>query len=301
MIRRKFLLLGVLSTIALCASAAADEKLLFEKQSKFNHIYVTENEKGLRTLWFEEYGHQQTVVKPGDPDYIELDYAKVMPVGFTVVEEPKRVLIVGLGGGTLPTFFRKHYPQMKIDVVDIDPDVVDVAKKYFGFREDDNMKAYAQDGRKFIEEAKEPYDLIFLDAFSADSIPYDLVTREFLQAVRKAAGPKGVVVANLWERKVNPLYDSMVRTYQEVFEDVYVIDVKHDSGNLILMAAPRKLDLKKDDLVQRAKKIVKEKKYPMNLDEFIADGYQHEVEKNAKGIILLDKDKNKKPEEKKAA
>jgi spermidine synthase len=210
-------------------------------------------------------------------------------------------LIIGLGGGTLPSFYRKHYPQMKIDVVDIDPEVINVAKKYFDFREDDNMKAYAKDGRKFIEEAKEPYDIIFLDAFSADSIPYDLVTREFLQAVRKALGPKGVVVANLWDRTANDSYDNMVRTYQDVFDDVCTIDVKYDSHNIILMASSRKDDFKKDDLVKKAKQIVKDKKYPMNLDEFIAKGFQSESKKDPKAIILLDKDKNKPKAEKKAA
>jgi spermidine synthase len=305
MIRRRVFLFGVLTTFAFCLFARAEETLLYKKKSEFNDIYVTQNEKGLRTLWFEEWGHQQSVVKLGDPDFIDLEYARVMPLGFTMVEEPKRVLIVGLGGGTLPMFYRKHYPQMKIDVVDLDPEVINVAKNYFGFKEDDNMKAYAKDGRKFIEDAKEPYDIIFLDAFSADSIPYDLVTREFLQAVKKALGPKGVAVSNLWELKVNPFYYSMIRTYQDVFDDVCTVDVKHDSGNIILMASPRKDELKKDDLVARAKKIVADKKYPMKLDEYIADGYKHEVDKDPKAIILLDKDKKKNTEppkeEKKAA
>jgi spermidine synthase len=313
MIRRRFFQLGFFVAVALGAPLvvapalfAADapqpyDNLLYEKVSEFNHIYVTVNDRGLLTLWFEIGGTMQSVVKLGDPDFLELDYCKVMPAGFTIVEDPKRVLIVGLGGGTLPSFFRKHYPHLKIDVVDIDPDVIDVAKTYFGFREDDNMKVYAKDGRKFIEECKEPYDIIFLDAFGADSIPYDLVTREFLEAVRKAVGPKGVVTANLWDRTINGSYDNMVRTYQEVFDDVCTIDVKHDSHNIILMASPRKDDFKKDDLVQRAKKIVKDKKYPMNLDEFIAEGFRRESTKDPKATILMDKDKNKPKAEKKAA
>jgi spermidine synthase len=290
-----FFVLSVLCALSFCVSLRADENQIFEKQSKFNHIWVTENSenKAMRTLWFEVWGHQQSVVKLGDPDYIALDYVKVMPLGFTMVEEPKRVLIVGLGGGTLPMFYRKHYPKMKIDVVDLDPDVIDVAKKYFDFKEDENMKAYAEDGRKFIEQSKEPYDIIFLDAFSADSIPYALVTREFLQAVRKALTPKGVVVSNLWQFDVNKRYYSMITTYRDVFDDVCTVDVKHDSGNIILMASPRKDEFKKETLVQNAKKIVKEKNYPMKLDEFITNGYKHEVEKYPNAVVLLDKDKPK--------
>jgi spermidine synthase len=313
MIRRKCLVLGLLIVASLIAISNAEEEILFEKKSDFNSIIVSENDLGYRTLWFDNMGGaMQSVVKLGDVDDIFLGYAKVMPLGFTVIEEPKRVLIVGLGGGTLPMFYRKHYPNMKIDVVDIDPAVVDVAKRFFGFKEDENMKVYVDDGRKFIEKNKEPYDIIFLDAFSADSIPYDLATKEFLQLVRKAIGPKGIVIANIWETKYNALYDSMVRTYQEVFDDVYTVTVKHNSGNVIVLAMPYIKEITKNELVDRAKKVIKEKKYPMALDEFIADGYAHEVEKDAKGIVLLDKDKGKpveqlkgpaqpKPEEKKKA
>jgi len=69
-----------------------------------------------------------------------------MVLGLAFVEQPKRVLIVGLGGGTIPSLLRKHYPKMTIDVVDIDPDVVAVAKKYFGFHEDDAMHVRVADG-----------------------------------------------------------------------------------------------------------------------------------------------------------
>jgi spermidine synthase len=301
MFRRKFLLLGVLAVLSLVVVSSAEDKVLYEKQSDFNYIIVSENEKGLRTLWFDDMGGaMQSVVKPGDPDEIVLGYAKVMPLGLTVIEEPKRVLIVGLGGGTLPMFLRKHYPKMQIDIVDIDPAVVEVAKKYFGFKEDDNMKAYVKDGRKFIEENKDPYDIIFLDAFGADNIPYDLATKEFLQGVRKAVGPKGIVIANIWDTAYNKLFDSMVRTYQDVFDDVYTVAVKHGSGNVIVLALPRKEELKKDFLVQQAKKIEKDKKYPMALNEFIADGYKHEIEKDPKGVVLLDKNKGKPAEQTKA-
>ena len=151
---------------------------------------------------------------------------KAMPVGLAFVKEPKRVLIVGLGGGTIPGFLHKHYPETSIDAVDIDPDVVDVAKRFFGFREDATMKAHVTDGRRFIEECKEPYDVIFLDAFGSDSIPYHLATREFLQAVRRATKPDGVVLGNVWSSSINRLYDSMVRTYQATFDELYIFDVR---------------------------------------------------------------------------
>ena len=237
MITRPILPVALLTLFSLLNIASAEKKILYDKESRYNTIRVVEDEEGLRTLQFREYGARQSVAKVDDPDHIELAYARVMPIGLAFVEEPKRILIVGLGGATIPRLLHKHYPRTVIDVVDIDPDVVYVAKRFFGFREDATMHAYAEDGRRFIERCKEPYDIIFLDAFDADSIPYSLATREFLVAVRKALTPTGIVVANVWSSSSNPLYDSMVRTYQDVFEQLHVVEVS-GVGNRILIALP---------------------------------------------------------------
>ena len=293
MIRHKLLLLGLLATCALCVSVSADPKVLYEKESPYNTITVTEDDQGLRTLSFERGTVRQSVVKVGDPDHVELAYAKVMPVGLAFVKKPQRVLIVGLGGGTIPSFLHKHYPNMTIDVVDIDPDVLDVAKRFFGFRETPTMHAYVADGRRFIEECRNPYDIIFLDAFGSENIPYHLATREFLQAVRRALSPQGIAVGNIWSSYSNPLHDSMVRTYRDVFDELYILDVR-GAGNEILVAVPRKGKIRQADLAQRASRISKEKHFPFDMGEGVAYGYRHAGEDDSRGRILTDKDKPKK-------
>jgi spermidine synthase len=290
--RRYFALFGLLAvaTAALVAPAATEEKVLYEKKSPYSTIIVTEDEQGLRTLMFDRNGVRQSVVKPGDPDHLELAYAKVMPVGCAVVDEPRRVLIVGLGGGTVPSFLRKHFPKMTIDAVELDPDVVDVAKRFFGFREDAAMHAYVKDGRKFIEDCRQPYDIIFLDAFGSDSIPYSLATQEFLVSVRKALAPKGIVVANIWNRGSNELYDSMLRTYQEVFDDLYAVEVR-GVGNEIVIGLKQKGNLTREELVRRAAKLSKDRKFPHDMGPLVEAGFRHDAEKNADGKVLRDKDK----------
>ena len=235
---RLFTLAGLTAVVAACGVVLAAETTLYRKASPYTTIVVTEGEGGLRTLRFGDDDARQSVVKVGDPDHVELQYAQAMPIALAVAPDPQRVLIVGLGGGTIPSLLRKHYPRLAIDVVDIDPGVVEVAKEFFGFREDAAMHVYVEDGRRYIEKCKRPYDIIFLDAYGSDNIPYDLATKEFLQAVRRAIGPKGVVAGNVWSSRNNPLYDAMVRTYQEVFDDLYVVDAK-ESGNRILLALPR--------------------------------------------------------------
>src|SRR5208282_6398692 len=171
-----------------------------------------------------------------------------------MVPQPQRVLIVGLGGGSLPSLLRKHYPRMTIDVVDIDPDVVEVAKKFFGFREDAAMHVYVEDGRRFIEKCRQPYDIIFLDAYGPENIPYDLATKEFLLAVRRAVVPKGVVAGNVWSQSTNSLHDAMLRTYQEAFDDLYVINVMNRE-NEVFLALPRKITIDGADFARRASRL----------------------------------------------
>jgi spermidine synthase len=251
---------------------AAQSRILFETNSAYNTIVVTEDQEGLRTLSFERNGARQSVVKVGDPDHLELPYARAMLVSLAMVRDPARVLVVGLGGGTLPMFLRRHYPAATIDAVDIDPGVVEVAKAYFGFREDERMRAYVRDGRAFIEQCDRPYDLILLDAFGSDSIPRALTTREFLESVRRALTPRGMAVANLWSQASNPLYGSMVRTYEVVFAQLYRLDVP-GAGNVILFALPRREAYTRDELESQARELAREWRVAFDLGQIVRYGF----------------------------
>src|SRR5712692_445499 len=287
---RRYLHVGLSALAALSVLACAAETVIYEKPSHYNTIVVTEDSNGLRTLLFERGGSRQSVVKPGDPDHLELPYARVALAGLALCEEPRRILVVGLGGGTLPTFLRKHYPSAAIDVAEIDPDVVDVAKKLFGFREDERMRAHVGDGRRFIENVPQPYyDIIYLDAFGAHNVPEHLTTQEFLQAVRRAIMPSGVVVGNVWRPSSNPLHDSMVRTYQEVFDEVFILDVPGDVNN-ILLTLPRKQRLTQSELALLARNVSTAKQFRFDLGEQVEYGFFHAREKDRKGRVLRDSD-----------
>ena len=291
MIRRPFpaVFFACAALAALVAFAHADPKVLYERASAYSTIVVTEEAPGVRVLRFGRDGVRQSVVKLGDPDYLALPYARVALVGLALSEEPRRFLVVGLGGGTLPMFLRKHYPDATIDAVDIDPEVVDVAKKFFGFREDELMTAHIGDGRQFIEKSRRPYDVIFLDAYGSDSIPAHLTTQEFLQAVRRAVTPGGVVVGNLWGRSANPLYDSMVRTYQEVFDELLILDVR-GASNMILLALPRKQPLSRDKLIELARNLSAARRFPFDLGDPVKYGYLDARAKIQDGRVLRDRD-----------
>jgi spermidine synthase len=166
---------------------------------------------------------RQSCVDVANPKRFALNYTRMMLGGalFTA-EPPKRILIVGLGGGTLPMALAELLPTAHIDVVEIDPAVTRAAKRFFNFRDGPRMKVFEQDGRVYVKRAGragERYDLVMLDAFDHEYIPEHLLTREFLDEVRTLLGPRGVLVANTFSS--SKLYDHESTTYAAVFGSYY--------------------------------------------------------------------------------
>jgi len=281
--------LWLLCAVALAAPAVAYESVLYEKQSAYSTVVVTDEGGGLRALRFGRDGVRQSLVKRGDPEYLGLPYARTVMTGLALCDDPRRILVVGLGGGTLPAFLRKRYPEAAIDAVEIDPEVVFVAKQYLGFREDARMRVHVADGRKFIEDVAQPYDVIFLDAFGSDAVPPHLTTREFLAAVRRAVAPGGVVIGNVWAREANRLYDSMVRTYREVFDELFVVRAS-GSGNRILLALPRKEPLSAEEIARRARGVSESRGFKFDLGSLFEEGYTPADGDGSAGRVLLDAD-----------
>lgn len=277
--------IALLAFVLVAAVARGETIVLYDKPSPYGHIVVTQEAEGLRTLRFERGGARQSVVKPDDPRHVELSYARAALIGLALQEDPRRVLVIGLGGGTLPRFLHAHYPAASIDAVDIDPDVVQVAKDYFGFREDARLRAHVADGRRFIEQVRTPYDLIFLDAYGASSVPAHMATEEFLRTVRRALNPTGVLVGNLWSGDHNRLYAPMARTYEQVFETVKIVPA---GGNRIVLALPRQDALDTDALVRRARRVSESKRFQFDLGAMVAEQSEREREAIRRARVLRD-------------
>lgn len=220
------LLLGLAVLLAGCAQTVE----IYSGKGMFGDIVVYDDARGLRVLEFERGGGRHTVMKPGDPAHLELEYSRISLIALALARNPpERVLVVGLGGGSLPQFLRLAYPQTKIDVAEIDPAVVDAAERYFGLRQDDHLRVHVGDGRNFVERvAADSYDVIFLDAFGARYVPSHLTTFEFLRDVRRVLRSDGVVVSNIWGPNLNPLYSDMLSTHRAAFDDLYIVYTPND-------------------------------------------------------------------------
>ncbi len=269
-IKNKYLsLLAGLTLMAALVSALgarAAGPVIYERESKFGTVVVTDEGNNLRALRFGRDGVRQSLVKLDDPEHLALAYTSVALTGLTLCAEPKRFLVIGLGGGSLPRFLRHHYPEATIDAVDINPEVAVAALTQLGFREDAAMRIHIADGRQFVENVREPYDAVFLDAYGANSVPPHLTTREFMDAVRRATRSDGVVVGNVWHNSSRPPFASIVSTYRASFDTFYLLRVR-GTGNRILLAAPHRNNAEPNELIEKGRQISAQKKFRFDLGQ----------------------------------
>ncbi|WP_215309380.1 spermidine synthase [Polynucleobacter sp. Adler-ghost] len=267
-------------------STTAKEGLLYEGQTLCGLARVTQDRDGIRTLRFGKNGPRQSVVKPGDLNYLGLPYIKSATIGLAFTEHIDRILVIGVGGGSIPMFLHKHYPSVHIDVVDIDPQIIALAKQYFNFAENRSLISHAQDGRTFVENVQKPYDLIFLDAFTAAGIPKHLATKEFLLAMKNALNASGAIITNMWSTvTANPLYKPMLRTYQEVFHEVYTLRVPK-AGNKVVIALPIIKKVTLNGLAEHAQQISVQKTLPFDLSELLQPGLVKLIDLQGSKILL---------------
>src|SRR5690606_34814217 len=130
-------------------------------KTKYNDIEIAKWRNEL-VLSFHVRGsaHVESIIDLGDPDKLPLAYTRKMTVALAYPKEPRRILMVGLGGGSISTYLARAMPGLQIDAVDIAPGVIDVAKRYFGLRQTKQVRFFVNDGRVFVRRASERYDIV---------------------------------------------------------------------------------------------------------------------------------------------
>jgi spermidine synthase len=213
-------------------------KVVHKERSLYRNILV-EDKGDLRCLKFnvKSTKTQQSCYLKSQPQQLVFNYTKLLMASLLINPEPKRILIIGLGGGTMSNTLAQLYPQSQIDNVEIDPAVIKVARNYFGFFENENINTFTQDGRIFIKRAllkKQSYDWIILDAFNGDYIPEHLLTKEFLQEAKDLLSDHGILSSNTFS--LSELYAHESATYKAVFGDFYQVRNKANSNRIILVS-----------------------------------------------------------------
>ncbi|HYE84742.1 MAG TPA: fused MFS/spermidine synthase [Vicinamibacterales bacterium] len=199
---------GIALVVWLMSPAAGIGDLEHEEVSAFSRIRVR-RDGDVRAMTFVRDNGQEAVQSRVDlsaPHTLQSPYARGMFASYLYQPQPRRVLIVGLGGGAMVRFLTHHEPHLQIDAVEIDPAVVRIADQYFGVRSAGNVRVHTADAVKFVESITDRYDLILMDAFlrpssdtDATGVPTRLKTLEFLGRLKQALTPGGAIAFNINE------------------------------------------------------------------------------------------------------
>jgi spermidine synthase len=287
------LLTGLPLLLGGCTRAveANEGRIVHREKSMYRDLMVIETEQH-RCMSFARRGGMQSCMFKDAPDMLAIPYTRGAFAGLLANPDARRVLVIGLGGGVIPRAMRRIDPSMRIDVVELDPAVVEVAKRYFGYREDPLLHTRIGDGRVFVRRqahAGVRYDLIVIDAYERVYVPEHLMSREFIGEVKSLLAPGGVVASNTFAR--GPLAPYETATYQSVFGETRIVEMA--LGNRIILAArdglPPENAMRRNavDFEQRFLTIGIETAELRSLPQPPADGYRPLTDQYAPANLLF--------------
>jgi spermidine synthase len=216
-------LLLVASVTGGAAGYTVDGKVVYETQTPYQELRVVDS-GDTRTLYLG--GQRHSAMDLSDPNRHVFTYTRYfhLPLLFAETEDDiDRVLFVGGGGFTGPKRFANDY-NVTVDVAEIDPEVVATAKEYFRVEESDRLQIYTQGGRQFLRQTNRTYDLIVLDAYQKDTVPFELTTVEFMRLAESRLDDDGILYTNVISAprgSASAFYRSEYRTLSRVFPQVY--------------------------------------------------------------------------------
>jgi spermidine synthase len=234
---------------------ASGRKLVESRESLYNNIYVYQQQNFMSmTFGYNRRIYTESVFNTKDERDLPVSYTRFMTSSLVYAKNVHSVLEIGFGGGRTAWYLHRFLPDTSITSVELDPVIVDLAHKYFGIKDEPNFQVVNEDGRKFLANSKDHYDIILIDAYRGPFVPFHLLTKEFYQLVKDHLADGGVVAQNVEPSTM--LFDSAVMTIHSVFPqmDFYVSDgnvvtiaydgAEHGADDLAKMAADRQAELK---------------------------------------------------------
>jgi spermidine synthase len=217
-------------------------QLEVDQQSDYSHIRIR-RQGNLRTLLFVRDNGREVVesrLNLDSPHELMLPYTRAMFASYLFKPQQDRVLIVGLGGGSMVHFLKHHHADLRVDVVEIDPVVVALAERYFDVRSEGNVNILTTDGFDYLRNTDQTYDVIYMDAFLKPSagtdttgVPQRLKTIAFYASIQTKLKPDGLVVFNL-NRHADTAED--IRTIESAFPNTTTFRCP-GSANLVVVGS----------------------------------------------------------------
>ena len=219
-----------------------------EAQDTRYHRLVVVDGGGSRYLRFDS--SFQSGMYIGRPFRTRFAYTDYLQLGLAYNPSAKNVLVVGLGGASAPKRVWRDFGDVRLTVVELDPAVVETAYKWFALPHDERIDVHVDDGRRYLQRNDDRYDVIMLDAFYADGVPFHMTTLEFVELLRERLTPGGVVAVNVIGALTGSgsrITRALWKTYASVFPTVVFHPVYEgafdrtpsDVRNIILVATER--------------------------------------------------------------
>ncbi len=214
------------------APVGAQGTLLESRESLYNNIYVYEQ----GDLVIMQFGRNkrfwtESVYDRSDPRALPVAYTRFLTAALAYPEAPQSLLEIGLGGGRTAAYLNLHMPKLKINSVELDPDVIELAEIHFDLKPNDTLEITARDGRIHLVRDKSKHDVIMVDAYRGPFVPFHMLTREFYQTAKRRLKPGGVLAQNI--EPTTMLFDAAVSTLASVFEQVELYPAQ---GNVVAIA-----------------------------------------------------------------
>ncbi|RMF05044.1 spermine synthase [Candidatus Woesearchaeota archaeon] len=226
---------ALLILLAVNPAIKAEPGLVFEDESAYNYIQII-REGGSTYLKLNEGNafHSQYNEKAILTGSV-WDYFLILPhlkEGRNRTNES--MLIIGLAGGTISRQYNHFYPEISIDGVEIDRQIIETAREYMGLGSQ-KVRIYISDGRTFLESTEKKYDYIIIDAYRQPYIPFHLATREFFELTKNKLSENGVTAINIGATDKNSrLYKSITNTMASVYGTVYSVDVPNTFNHIVI-------------------------------------------------------------------
>ena len=256
---------------------------VYQEDSPYQQLRVRDTDL-LRILILDRTFH--AVMWLVEPVELVLPYSHMMMAALALMPEPpdqsaagnvapKRGLILGHGGGSIAKWLAQYWPELTLDIVEVDPSVVQAAERYFSYTPPPQHHVYVKDARLFLRTTADQYDVIWVDAFARHLVPFHLTTKEFFAEVRAHLKPDGVLAANLAssgsgsDRQRSQAVVATMRTSFPIIES-FAVKGSKGADNLIFFAGAPAATVRRPEFHDKINRLTAARRMPAETAALLA-------------------------------
>lgn len=263
--KASFVYLMAASVYFFLSNALITQAAVYEGESDYYKIKVVDSTRPLdgkvRTLYLDADSHS---IESASGNQLDI-YTGLAPAFSAFNGNIKDVMVIGGGSLELSANFKKNFPDSNVTTLEIDKQVTQVADRYFNISDYIIRNTVEADGRAYLAKGDRKYDVIFSDAYNSYiSVPWHLSTREFFAEAKRKLNLGGVFAVNFIsakEGKSAGFYQSMLKTFTQVFDNYYVFSYGNsvlDIQNIVLVGLDCPQRISVEDMRARLGKLSKE-------------------------------------------